>query len=403
MQVMVQATHASNDCAGGPSNQIPCEWVSAIIGKPDCLFTEDIPLDQPKKSAPPPAHKVTPTSTAVRTRSSRASGRVTLSDVADAVGLSAMTVSRALRGERRVQPALVDKIVQMAQRMGYVPDPAARALASQKSNQVLVLVPLLSNALFVDLLEAVHAVLLEAGFHPLIGVTHYDSAQEEQLLRTYLPLRPAGLLLTGFDHSPAVQALLTESAIPCVHMMELAPSDGPVSVGFSQEDAGAHITQHLLDQGYRRVAFCAGQLDARVRQRAQGWRRALQARGLYDARLEYLWPQPTSIALGSALFDTVLRTDPEVDAIFFCNDDIAQGALLQALRQGIAVPQRVAIAGFNDLSASAHMVPPLTTVRTPRQEIGAESARLLLRLMRHEAIEQRQVDVGYALIVREST
>lgn len=314
-----------------------------------------------------------------------------------------MTVSRALRGERRVQPELVEKIKAAAQRMGYVPDPAARALASQRSNQVLVLVPLLSNTLFVDLLEAIHRELFAAGFHPLIGVTHYDSAEEEQLLRTYLPLRPAGLLLTGFDHSPAVQQLLCDSQIPCVHMMELGDQGQAVSVGFSQEAAGAEITCHLLDRGYRRIAFCAGQLDARVRQRALGWKRVLQEHDLYDPQLEYLWPQPTSIALGAELFRAVRSQDPQVDAFFFCNDDIAQGALLEALRQGIAVPQQAAIVGFNDLSASAQMVPPLTTVRTPRQEIGTESARLLLRMIRHEPIETRQVDLGYELVVRQSS
>ncbi|MBF6631955.1 MAG: LacI family DNA-binding transcriptional regulator [Comamonas sp.] len=338
-----------------------------------------------------------------RVRSSRASGRVTLSDVAKATGVSAMTVSRALRGERRVQPALAEQITRTAQQMGYVPDPAARALASQKSNQVLVLVPLLSNALFVDVLDAIHRVLFAAGLHPLIGVTHYDPAEEEQLLRTYLPLRPAGLLLTGFDHSPAGQELLDKSGIACVHMMELSQGDGPLSVGFSQEDAGARITMHLLERGYRRIAFCAGQLDARVRQRAQGWKRALQQHGLHDADLEYLWPQPTSMALGAELLGAVRLKDPTVDAIFFCNDDIAQGALLEALRQGIKVPEQVAIVGFNDLAASAQMVPPLTTIRTPRKEIGAESARLLLRLLRNETIDKRQVDLGYELVVRKSS
>ncbi|HEY4665067.1 MAG TPA: LacI family DNA-binding transcriptional regulator [Comamonas sp.] len=338
-----------------------------------------------------------------KTRSSRASGRVTLSDVAQAVGVSSMTVSRALRGERRVHPDLVQQIQKMAQSMGYVPDPAARALASQKSNQVLVLVPLLSNALFVDLLDAIHKVLFAAGYHPLIGVTHYDRAEEEQLLNTYLPLRPAGLLLTGFDHSAAAQALLEKSGIPCVHMMELAPPGGPLSVGFSQEDAGAELTEHLLQRGYRRIAFCAGQLDARVRQRASGWRRVLQAHGVYTPDLEYLWPQPTSMALGAELLAHVLEKDPTVDAIFFCNDDIAQGALLEAMRRGIQVPKQVAIVGFNDLSGSDQMVPPLTTIRTPRKAIGSASAKLLLELIQNSSASHQQVDLGYELVVRQSS
>lgn len=337
------------------------------------------------------------------TRSSRASGRVTLQDVAQAVGVSSMTVSRALRGERKVDPALVQQIQAAAKQLGYVPDPAARALASQKSSQVLVLVPLLSNTLFVEVIEAIHRVLFAAGYHPLIGVTHYDRAEEEQLLRNYLPLRPAGLLLTGFDHSPEVQEMLASSQIPCVHMMELAADGNTPSVGFSQVDAGAAITQHLLAQSRKRIAFCAGQMDARVLQRAAGWRSTLQQSGLYEPALEILSPERTSMALGAQLLAQALQCDPQIDAAFFCNDDIAQGALLEAMRRGIKVPEQIAIAGFNDLPGSDQMLPPLTTVRTPRREIGMHAAQMLLQLMEGSPPLQPQEDLGFELVVRSST
>ena len=125
-------------------------------------------------------------------RRSRASGRITLNEVAEAAGVSPITVSRALRGERSVAAELVVRVRAAAERRGYVPDPAARALASSRSSHVAVLIPLLSNALFVDLLEAVHRTLLPAGFQTLIGVTHYDPAEEEQLLQSYMAHRPAG-------------------------------------------------------------------------------------------------------------------------------------------------------------------------------------------------------------------
>ncbi|WP_027015590.1 HTH-type transcriptional regulator GntR [Comamonas composti] len=342
-----------------------------------------------------------PAPAAGRTRSSRATGRITLADVAQACGVSAMTVSRALRGERRVAPGLVEKIRAAADELGYVPDPAARALASQKSSQVLVLVPMLSNTLFVDLLEAVHQVLFKAGYQALIGVTHYDTAEEELLLRTYLPLRPAGLLLTGLNHSPGAEKLLAASKVPCVHLMELSDRAGTPCVGFSQTDAGADITRHLLAGGRRRIVFCAGQLDVRVMQRAEGYRNALREAGVYDQTLELLWPQPTSMALGAQLFNAALALKP--DAMFFCNDDIAQGALLEALRLGIDVPGQVALAGFNDLAGSDQMLPPLTTIRTPRQSIGREAAQMLLQLMRGDEVEQTRIDLGYELIVRKSS
>ena len=339
-------------------------------------------------------------------RRSRASGRVTLSDVAEAAGVSPMTVSRALRGERRVAPALVEKVREVAASLGYVPDLAARALASQKSTQVLVLVPMLSNTLFVDVLEAVHKVLFAQGYHMLIGVTHYDPVEEEQLLRAYLPMRPAGLLLTGFDQSAESKKLLMANPVPQVHLMELPAQElvaDRYSVGFSQTDAGADMTRHLLERGYRRIAFCGAQLDARVMQRLQGYRQTLQKTGLYDPSLELLSPERSSLSLGAQQFETLVSMHPEVDAIFFCNDDIAQGAMLAATRLGVKVPEQVAIAGFNDLPGSEQMVPPLTTIRTPRTAVGEQAATMLLQLLQGQTVVQPQLDVGFSLVPRAST
>lgn len=336
-------------------------------------------------------------------RSRRSSGRITLADVARAAGVSPITVSRALRAERSVDPQLVERVREAADALGYVPDPAARALASQRSTQVLVLVPMLSNALFVDLLESVHRTLFPAGFQPLIGVTHYDTAEEELLLRTYLPHRPAGLLVTGFDRSETARQLIARSGVPCVHLMETSDAPGVHCVGFSQLEAGAAITRHLLERGRRRIAFCAAQLDPRTLQRAEGYRRTLSEAGLYDPRLELLSPERSSIALGARQLEELLARVPDIDAIFFCNDDVAQGGLLAANRLGVAVPQRIAVAGFNDLAGSAEMVPPLTTVRTPRSEVGREGAAMLLSLMRGEAPASHCVQLGYELVVRQST
>ena len=334
---------------------------------------------------------------------SRATGRITLADVAHAAGVSPITVSRALRGERAVDPALVERVQTAARQLGYVPDPAARALASQRSSHVAVLIPMLSNALFVDLLEAVQRSLRPAGYQTLMGVTHYDADEEELLLREQLLQRPAGLMVTGLERSDAARALIAQSGVPCVHLMELADAPGVYSVGFSQADAGAELTRHLLSGGRQRIAFAAAQLDARTLQRLQGWRRELNAAGLYDATLEWLNPAPSSIALGAQMFEQIMREQPGVEAIFFCNDDLAQGALLAALRLKIAVPQRVAVAGFNDLTGSDQMLPALTTVRTPRAEIGHAAARMLLQLMNGESVTPPCVDLGYSLVVRASS
>jgi LacI family transcriptional regulator, gluconate utilization system Gnt-I transcriptional repressor len=333
---------------------------------------------------------------------SRASGRTTLADVARAAGVSPITVSRALRGERAVAPDLVARVKAAVARLGYMPDPAARALASRHGTHVALLIPMLSNALFVDLLEAVQRTLRPAGYQTLIGVTHYDAVEEEQLLREQLLHRPAGVLLTGLQHSAATRALVAASGVPCVHLMEIGDEPGVHCVGLSQVAAAAEMTRHLLARGHRRIAFAAAQLDPRTLQRLDGWRREMQTHGLHTPTLEWVNPAPSSLALGATMFEQIVAQTPRIEAIFFCNDDLAQGALLAALRLGIAVPERVAIAGFNDLTGSDEMVPPLTTVRTPRAQIGAEAARMLLALMRGEAVAEPCLDLGYEVLVRAS-
>ncbi len=346
------------------------------------------------------------TSAKTAVKSHRATGRITLSDVARAAGVSPSTVSRALRGERAVDPALIERVQAVSAKLGYVPDPAARALASQRSNHVAILIPLLSNALFVDLLDAAQKTLRAGGYQTLMGVTHYDASEEEQLLREQLLHRPAGLLVTGLDHNVATRKLMESSQVPCVHLMDL-PSidqvDAPYCVGFRQTDAGAAMTRHLLAQGCRRIAFAAAQLDPRVMQRLYGWRSALQEAGVYEPTLEFLNPAPSSLALGGVLFEQIMQQRPAVDAIFFCNDDLAQGALMAALRLGIVVPSQVAIAGFNDLTGSDQMLPALTTVRTPRAQIGEAAAQMLLTLMRGEAPAAPQLDLGFEILQRQSS
>ena len=334
-------------------------------------------------------------------KTGRATGRKTLKDVAAHAEVSVITASRALRGVGRVAPELVRRVKEAAAILGYVPDPAARALASLHSSAVTVLVPTLNNPATGDLLEAIHSVLLGEGFQVLIGDTHYSREQEELLLRNYLSYRPSGLIVTGFDRNEETRGLIASSGVPCVHVLELADSPGVYCVGFDQAEAGQSMTNYLLNKGRRRIAFVAS-IDPRAMLRAEGYRRAMKNSGLYDPALEFLSTAPASIQFGADLFGDIVARHPNIDAIFFSNDDMAHGALFAALRNGIAVPEQIAIAGFNNLQEGAFTVPPLTTIHTSRDEIGRRAAQMLLDLMRGEKVYEPVVDVGYQLIIRES-
>ncbi|TFV88167.1 LacI family DNA-binding transcriptional regulator [Oxalobacteraceae bacterium OM1] len=329
-------------------------------------------------------------------------GRVTLSEIAARVGTSAITVSRAINAPHLVSEELRAQIDAAIAELGYVPNRAARALASARSESVAVLIPSLSNTVFTELLSGVRDVLYAEGYRTMIGDTRYGAGEEESLLRAYLEHSPDGILLTGFDQTDAARELIARSRIPVVHMMELGPP-GSYAVGLSQVDAGYAITMHLLERGYRRIAFLGAQLDPRVMQRLSGCRAALTQAGVPYPAGEILDPTPSSIGIGAQMLERLRSQAPDCDAVFCCNDDLAHGVLFECQRQGIRVPQDLAVAGFNDLAASAWTCPTLTTIATPRYLIGSAAATMLLKLMRSETPEPAQIDVGFSLVAREST
>jgi len=300
----------------------------------------------------------------------RTSGRVTLAEVAARAGVGTMTVSRVINQPELVSAALRTRIEEAIAELGYIPNRAARALVSAQSKVIVVLVPSLSNAVFTDVLAGVQDALGKDGYQILIGNTLYSDAEEEKLLGIYLQSNPDGVLLSGLTHSKQVTQMLATSKLPVVSMMDLASEPDVMSVGFSQLEAGYTMTRYLIDKGYKRIGFMGAQRDERTLKRAEGYRRAQREAGLYDPRLEVMVSDPSSLALGSELLGRMLSVTPDCDAIFCCNDDLAQGAIFQCQRRGIAVPGKLAICGFNDLPVSAWMNPSVTTIATPRYRIG---------------------------------
>lgn len=333
----------------------------------------------------------------------RGTGRTTLEQVAALAGVSIMTASRALSQPQLVSEATRAKVEHAVEELGYVPNRAARALASAQSNVIVVLVPSLSNAVFPAVLEGIHDAVGPSRYQLLIGNTHYSDAEEEKLLRAYLQSNPDGVLLSSLAHSPPVAKMLAGLKVPVVSMMDLADDPEALSVGFSQLDAGIEMTRHLIRKGYRRIGFMGAQLDGRTMRRAEGYRQAMQAAGLADPRLEIMVPDPSAIALGAELMARMIAAVPDCDAVFCCNDDLAHGAIFHCQRRGIRIPEDIAICGFNDLPASAWMVPSLTTIDTPRYRIGFEAASLLLQLIEGKEPERKRIDLGFTLRQREST
>lgn len=339
-----------------------------------------------------------------RRGSRRGGGRPTIADVARMAGVAAITVSRALRDPALVSAELRMQIDAAVAQLGYLPDPNARALASSRADVVGVLVPSLTNVVFADVVRGIYDEL--GGNNRLqiqMGNTHYSPLEEERLVKVFLGQRPSALIVSGIDQTEATRRLLETAGCPVVQIMETHDDPVDMLVGFSHFDGGRAATRHLIDAGYRRIGFIGARMDPRSQRRLAGYRRAMEDAGLFDMRLMTTTPTPSSVSLGGQLLADALARAPDLDAVFCNNDDLAMGVLFECHRAGIPVPGRIGISGFNDLDMMRVAFPPLTSVRTPRYEIGRRAVQMVLQRLAGQDPAEPVIDLGFELKVREST
>ena len=240
-----------------------------------------------------------------RPRTRRGGGRPTIADVARRAGVSAITVSRALREPERVSQDLRKQIQKAVKELGYVPDPNARALASAQAEVFGVLVPSLTNNVFAEVVRGIYDSLSDGPYRIQLGNTHYSGMEEERLLQLFLGQRPAALIVSGVDQTSTARRLLEGAGCPVVQIMEMDAEPVDMLVGFSHFDGGRVATQHMIDAGYRRVGFLGARMDPRSQRRLAGYRAAMEAAGLFDPRLITTTPVPSSVSLGRDLFASV--------------------------------------------------------------------------------------------------
>ena len=308
-----------------------------------------------------------------------------MADIAARVGVSKMTVSRALNrqgsSQRSDSEALRQRILQTCQEMGYVVDQTARTFSSKRSGFVAALLPALNNSNFSDTAHGLTAALASSGLQVLLGYTDYDLATEERLLRELLSRRPEGVVVTGGTHTPATRQLLAAAGVPVVETWDLPAEPVEHCVGFSNAEAVSQLVRQLHAQGYRRIGFLGGipHSDARGADRRRGFELAMQALGLDAARQLSVGEAPVSMEHGAQGVVQLLHRWPDTDALVCVSDHPAFGALAECQRRGIAVPQQLAIAGFGGFEVGASCHPRLTTVAVDCSGIGRASGELLLR------------------------
>lgn len=309
----------------------------------------------------------------------KAGSAVTLKDVARLAEVSEITVSRVLRDNGPISPATRARVMEAVQWTGYVRNSVAGSLASARSNLVGVVLPSLSNNVFAEVMAGIDAALANSGFQPIVGVSDYGKAREEQLVSSMLAWKPAALILTGLDHSHQTSRLLAGAGIRIIEIMEIDGNPVDVAIGLSHRDAGLATARHLVERGYRRFGFVGHDLDrdARAAARYRGLCDGVAMAGLAPVAISIL-PGPSSVQLGTEGLRALLASEPGCDVAVFSNDDMAVGGVFACMADGIALKRQLGIFGFNGLDLGQALPAPLSTIRSPRMEIGQIAVQTFL-------------------------
>jgi len=349
---------------------------------------KDVVTDQRKKSPDSP-------------QSNRATGAVTLDDVAKLAGVSPITVSRALNQPDKVASNTLERINQAIARTGYVPNLLAGGLASKRSRLIAAIVPTIANAVYAETIKHLSEELRDSGYQVLLGESGFTEEQEESLISAILSRRPEGVFLTGVNHSISCRRLLLAANIPVVETWDLSPSPLDVVIGFSHEQIGTAVARFLWSKGYRKIGIVSA-IDHRAQVRQKAFVETLGELGISEVAVSNV-PVPTSFQVGRDGLAKLLDSGFREGAVFCSSDTLAQGALAEIQSRGLSIPEQMALVGFGDQPYAAYTYPPLTTVRFDRAAIGRQAARVLLARINGEVVAENVIDVGFLIVERETT
>lgn len=333
----------------------------------------------------------------------RSNGNPTLEDVARLAGVSTATVSRCMNRPATVRVEKRIRIQDAIDRLGYVRHGAARALASRRTRMVGAVFPSLDSALFGGALEAFQAELTKAGYTVVVASSGYDAEQEAHHIRNLLESGIDALMLIGAERPRSIVKLIEATRIPFVQAWVSEAANGHACIGFDNRGAAAHLTEYLLMLGHRRFGVISGILAGNDRSTARlaGIRDALGSFGL-DLGPEAVVERPFGADSGREAMNIIMAQDPPPTAVICGSEPFAYGAVFGARSLGLRIPEDVSIAGFDDMWLASHLDPPLTTVRTPRMEMGREAAHYLLAKLRGRAVAHPR-PLETRLVVRRST
>jgi DNA-binding LacI/PurR family transcriptional regulator len=330
---------------------------------------------------------------------------VRLKDIAQLVGVSVMTVSKALRDEPDVSVATKARIKKLAQDMGYVPDSSAQGLRTRTTKIFGLLIPSTTNPIYARIVFAIEERAHELGYDLLIAHSLNQAEREDACLRRMLSRRVDGLFITPvyrFEAEARIYQEIAARKIPAVLLGPPAPfcRNFP-AIEIEEMVASYNVTKHLLGLGHKKIAYLTGPPAAPwAHERFEGYRRALREGGIeVDDKL--VFQSGATIEDGTRAALQMLNEGIQPTAIQAVNDLVAIGCAETLLQQGIQIPEDVSIAGFGNVLTAEFYRVPLTTVRQPKHRLGVAAVEKMMKLIRGEPVDIKRLPAE--LEIRKST
>jgi LacI family transcriptional regulator len=332
---------------------------------------------------------------------------VSIREVAAHAGVSLGTVSNVLNRPEIVAQPTRDRVLASIRELGFVRNESARQLRAARSRTIGLVVLDVANPFFTDLARGVEDEANKAGLAVILCNSDDQERKEKRYLELLEEHRVHGVLITPVTGAGPRLARLQRRGIPVVLVDSRSPSYGQCSVAVNDVLGGDLAVSHLIAAGHERIAYISGPPVVRqVADRHEGALLAMRRAGRDDQDLEVIEADGLNVAAGQKAGAQIaaLPARDRPTSVFCANDLIALGILQEMTRNRIGVPEDISIVGYDDIDFAAAAVPPLTSVRQPRLQLGRTAARLLLdEAADGETHQHRQVIFEPELVVRQST
>ena len=324
--------------------------------------------------------------------------RVSIKDIAKAAGVSHPTVSRALSDSPLISEETKVRIQRLAQEMGYSPNALARGLVTRQTYSVGVVVTTIADPFVAEIVQGIEATAHDHGYTVILCNSESTPEREIASVEMLRSERVDGVIVTASRVGALYLEYLEQIGGPIVLINNHNEESGryTFSVSVDNRHGGRLAAEHLVQLGHRRIAYVAGPANhSSDLDRLAGYRQALVKGGIE--------PDPAWVVPGNGRPDggeealqTILALDPRPTAVFCYNDMTAIGLIHAAQQAGLAIPQDMAVVGFDDILFASYLYPPLTTVAQPKVEMGQQAMHMMLSLI--TAKEESEEDLANVIV-----